>query len=95
MPYWVKVKVLGVSVSDTNSLKHWLAWSATNLVVVSLISLLTFYKTFIIWIIHCIVETDFIPKGMCEQVILNEEVENEKVKKHRKIISFGRYSMDR
>ncbi|KAK2550639.1 Target of rapamycin complex 2 subunit MAPKAP1 [Acropora cervicornis] len=33
--------------------------------------------------------------GMCEQVILNEEVENEKVKKHRKIISFGRYSMDR
>lgn len=40
----------------------------------------------------CVITDD---TGMCEQVILNEEVENEKVKKHRKIISFGRYSMDR
>ena len=32
---------------------------------------------------------------MCEQVILNEEIENEKVIKHRRNIKIGRYAMDR
>ena len=31
---------------------------------------------------------------MCEQVIMNEEIENEKAIKHRKLL-IGRYSMDR
>ena len=36
----------------------------------------------------------FSSKGMCEQVIMNEEIENEKAIKHRKKL-IGRYSIDR
>ena len=32
---------------------------------------------------------------MCEQVILNEEIENEKAIKHRKKLKIGRYAIDR
>lgn len=39
----------------------------------------------------CVITDD---TGMCEQVIMNEEIENEKAIKHRKLL-IGRYSMDR
>ena len=32
---------------------------------------------------------------MCEQVILSEEIENEKAIKHRKKLKIGRYAIDR
>jgi len=35
-----------------------------------------------------------ISKGMCEQVIMNEEFENEKAIKHRRRL-IGKYSVDR